>query len=650
MRILGVVLGLGLLGVSAAHGAEVTRPYQVTEQRAACRDYDPLRQPFFGDTHVHTAFSFDAASQDTRATPADAYRFARGEAMAIQPFDPQGKGLRSVRLGRPLDFTAVTDHAEMLGEVRICSGTRLPGSESDMCWSWRALKPLMFGPFATRNLIARQRWNFCGEDGKLCLDAARDVWSEIGKAAEDAYDRSPACAFTSFIGYEWTGSLGSGSNLHHNVIFRNHHVPELPVSWIETPSASELWARLQSDCLDGVEGCDVLSIPHNSNLGSGLMFATGTLRSAADIDKPVTREEAERRARFEPLVEIMQHKGDSECLIAGDTTDEACAFEKLPYNSFAGVASVQRGTMGSVAVVPESLKPQRADMVREALKRGLEEEERLGVNPLKYGIIASTDTHLATPGLIAEKGHVGHGGAGAAAGSALPAGLPDDLEFNPGGLAVVWAEENTRDAIFSGMLRRETYGTSGPRMIVRLFGGWEYPDDLCGGELVAQGYAEGVPMGSDLPPRPASAGAPSLAISALRDPGTAEQPGAPLQRIQVIKGWLDAGKRHERVYDVAGGENGASVDLNTCERRGKGAEQLCTVWRDPDFDAQARAFYYVRVLENPSCRWSQHICNDYGVDCSKPETIGPGLSGCCALDHRPVIQERAWTSPIWYTP
>jgi hypothetical protein len=373
------------------------------------------------------------------------------------------------------------------------------------------------------------------------------------------------------------------------------------------------------------------------------MFESAKLVREADAALPVYAAEARLRQRWEPLVEIMQHKGDSECLLGGGTSDEECGFEKLPYNSFAGVRGRWRDLPAAM------ITPTRNTMVREALKQGLRHEQALGVNPLKYGIVASTDTHLGTPGLTAEDASKGHGGAGIQGG--IAPGLPDDIEFNPGGLAVLWAEENSRDSLFAAMRRREAYGTSGTRPVVRFFGGWGYGDDLCGSaDFAARGYAGGAPMGGDLPPRPADADAPRFAVSALKDTGTRQSPGTPLQRVQIVKGWIAGDTTHERVYDVAGGANGASVDAASCETQGDGAAQLCAVWRDPDFDPAERAFYYARVLENPTCRWSQRLCVAAGVRCGDSSTVSPGFEPCCAPDHVPAVQERAWTSPIWYTP
>lgn len=632
---LGVMLAT-LLVTSA--GLAVERPYEVTEEREACRDFDPLRRPFFGDTHVHTAYSHDASTQDTRNTPRDAYRFARGEQIGIQPYDQEGNPQRRVKLDRPLDWTAISDHAEMLGEVRICDDPTHPEYDSDVCWSKRN-----GGPFALLGFLARptqtgQRHKFCGPDGEICLEASRGVWAEIQAAAEEAYDRSAACEFTSLIGYEWTSSVAS--NLHRNVIFRNHSVPERVLSSIETVSAFRLFEGLEKECANALESCEAIVIPHNSNLSmDGFMFKSARLTSVEEGGIPIDREEARLRNRYERLVEIMQHKGDSECLLGAGTTDEACGFEKLPYDAMGGAVGGPRNP------------PKRSAFVREALEKGLVLESRLGTNPLKYGIIASTDTHLGTPGLVAEDSAMGHGGASRVLSPSVPPGLPDSLEFNPGGLAVAWAEENTRDSIFSAMFRREVYGTSGTRPEVRFFGGWEYDAELCeSDDLARQGYARGVPMGGDLPKRSEGREAPIFVVSALQDPGSAGRPGTPLQRIQIVKGWSVGETTHERVFEVAGGENDATVDLETCTPRGEGARSLCRVWQDPDFDEDASAFYYARVLENPTCRWHQHLCVEAKVDCADPSTIGPGYAGCCQTEFPRTIQERAWTSPIWYTP
>ena len=643
----GVALGL-LSGVAFALAADAVGARDYTEKRDPCAKHDPLRQPFFGDTHIHTVYSFDANAQDTRNTPRDAYRFAKGERVGLQPYAADGEATRTAQLRRPLDFTVLTDHAELLGEIRMCSTPGTPAYGSDLCFTYQMFRPITFQFFAVRNMMMRKRFEFCGEDGKLCFDEARVVWKDIQAAAEEAYDRTAACSFTSFVGYEWTAGVGLGENLHRNVVFRNEKVPDLPPSWVETSSAYALWQHLQDQCIDGLPGCDVLSIPHNSNIsGPGLMFASAKLEKSQDIDLSVDAEEARLRQRFEPIIEIMQHKGDSECLPRA-SNDELCGFEKLDYNSFAGVGRIaDSGIDSAVGQTVPDLTPDPRAFVRNALRKGVKLESEIGVNPLKYGIIASTDTHLGTPGLVAEDDAKGHGGAG----SRNVRGLPDDIEFNPGGLAVVWAEENSRDAIFSAMQRRETYGTSGTRPVVRFFGGFGLDDAMCeGDDFAEQGYGRGVPMGGDLPARSESDGDPRFAVWALQDPGTDDAPGNPLQRIQIVKGWVEDGETREKVIDVAGGENRASVDTSTCEPRGEGHAQLCSVWRDRDFEPDQNAFYYARVVENPTCRWSQHLCVDAGVDCAKPETVTAGYEACCAPEHEPVIQERAWTSPIWYRP
>jgi hypothetical protein len=633
-----VLAALTLFCVTAAR-AEAPSPLSaITEQREPCAATDPLRAPFFGDTHVHTGYSQDASTQGTRTTPRDAYRFARGNAIAIQPWREDGSSLRSVKLDRPLDFAVVTDHAEQIGEVHVCKTPGAPGHDSLVCMLYRGWPRAAFFVMNAAYSSGGERFGFCGENGDECLEAAQHVWRDTQAAAEEAYDRSAACRFTSFVGYEWTSGVDNGKNLHRNVIFRNNRVPELPVSVMETgPNAARLWEALERECVKGTPGCEVLTIPHNSNLDGGLMF-----QSARAIGGEIDASEAKLRARWEPLVEVMQHKGDSECLLGGDTTDEACGFEKLPYDNFGG----RYALVGAEA-------PKRSQYVREALKRGLALEARLGANPFRYGLIASTDTHLGTPGFASERTFVGHGGAGATSASELPPGLPDALEFGPGGLAVLWAEANTRDALFAAMQRREAYGTSGTRPVLRFFGGFDLPAELCSDpSFVAQGYAHGVPMGGELrAPAAAGSAAPRFAVLATKDAGSRAEPGSDLERVQIVKGWLDAaGATHERVVDIVGGANGASVSTRTCQQSGRGHARLCSVWQDPDFAASERAFYYARVLENPSCRWSQRVCIAKRVDCAKPETIGEGLEGCCAPEHQPVIQERAWTSPIWVSP
>jgi hypothetical protein len=280
------------------------------------------------------------------------------------------------------------------------------------------------------------------------------------------------------------------------------------------------------------------------------------------------------------------------------------------------------------------------DYARGALALGLLEQTRIGVNPFRFGLVAATDTHNGTGGAVDERRFAGHGGMGDAdTGARLAA-----WTSSPGGIAGVFADENTREALFAAMRRRETFGTSGTRITPRLFGGWGYPEGLCqDARMLERGYAEGVPMGGVLGPPPQGAGAPVFAVSALRDPGTQDAPGGRLQRVQIIKVWADAkGGLHQAVHDAAGGPNDASVDLATCEPRGPGHDSLCAVWRDPDFDAARPAAYYARVLENPSCRYTQWQCNALPAEQRPPTCSDPAVPK--------TIQERAWTSPVWYEP
>ncbi len=623
---------VALLSVVGQDGA-VAADY--SEAREPCTTVVPLKQAFFGDLHSHTRYSLDAATQATRTSPAQAYQFARGERLGIQPWTEDGKPQRSLQLSRPLDFAMVSDHAELIGEVRMCETPEVEGYNSWECTIYRNWPRAAFYLFNAMSGMRIQHLGLCGKNDELCLNAALKPWQEMQEAAEHYYDRSAGCTFTTFVGYEWTGmDPPTGGNLHRNVVFRNAEVPRLPASFIDEPSAQRLWGWLDENCNERGNECDSLVIPHNANMSAGKMFTALT-----DDSKPMSKEYAAERARFEPLVEIMQHKGSSECYFeAGVTEDELCAFEQLKNDNIAGFNNPRTPDTG---------------FVRKILADGLRLEQQLGLNPYQLGVIASTDTHLGTPGAAEENRFLGHGGAGVPAGDAMPPGLPDELEYNPGGLAVIWATENSRDALFDALRRREAYGTSGPRILSRFFGGWDFPADMCDSpDRIERAYAQGVPMGSTLPNGQDAKLRPTFLVAASQDAGTPNSPGTPLQRLQVIKGWIDAkGERHERVLDVAGdANNGASVDTRTCATRGPGFAELCAVWVDNEFDPNARAYYYSRVVENPTCRWSQRMCATAGVDCDEPATIGKGYEGCCAAEHRPVIQERAWSSAIWYSP
>ncbi|MCP5044730.1 MAG: DUF3604 domain-containing protein [bacterium] len=605
-----------------------------SETRERCSDRDPLRRPFFGDTHVHTTFSFDAWGQGTLGTPDDAYRYAKGERVGIQPYDTNGASRAFVQLRRPLDFAIVTDHSDLLGETDICKRADLPGHDSLVCGVMRrfpALGYVLINGHVYSSEVP-SRYSFCGNDGEHCHEAAKDPWRITLEAAKAHDDRSQACRFTTFVGYEWTGMPG-GNNIHRNVIFESEIAQDFPTTYIETPTAEGLWQSLLDECIEGKPGCDAIAIPHNSNVSNGSMWPL-----VGDDGKPIDAQDARLRARLEPLVEVTQHKGDSECRAGAE--DELCGYETLNHARMQDMMQPNADFEAAPRVY-----------ARETLTAGLVEQTRIGVNPFQFGLIGSTDSHLATPGRVDEDEYLGHAAGTVSARFGVPA-YPDRPEFNPGGLAVLWAEENSRPALFAAMKRREAYATSGPRIVARFFGGWDFDPGLCDArDLVARGYADGVAMGGELAARQSgSTRAPAFVVSALRDPAGRGVPSTPLQRIQIIKGWVEQGEPRERVFEIAGdADSPADVDLATCTPRGPGHDELCTVWRDPEFDATSPAYYYARILENPSCRWNRWVCMRASVDCESGK-VPEGLEACCDPSIPETIQERVWTSPIWYTP
>jgi Protein of unknown function (DUF3604) len=627
---------------------------------AACRDRNPLRNAFFGDFHVHTAYSADGWKFGVRATPRDAYRYAFGEQVFLYPNDDDGKPTRPTRIDRPLDFMAVTDHSEFFAESLMCTNEQYSQYNSEFCERFREGS----GRDLMQALAMILPWTFreseiCGDNGTACKGAASNVWQDTIQAAEEWNDTSENCERTTFAAYEYS-SVRLGSNLHRNVIFRNTIVPPLPISTIEAPRDWRLWEALQRDCLDSDTGCDVLAIPHNPNISNGRMFS---------VDYPGTdgideeRARAALRVRVEPVVEVMQHKGDSECRadlpgVLG-SVDELCANEQFEH--FAMVTTGAADSMEEVASVEEcgqgfwadwgiNLGPScrsRLNYIRSTLIEGLKEEERLGVNPFKFGLSSSTDTHNGLGGGVAEKtfpGHLGFGDDTVLKRTSWDKQYAGNASNSPGGLIGVWAEENSRESLFVAIKNREVFSTTGPRIKPRLFGGWKYSQNLCDApNRLETAYADGVPMGQDLPSE-GQASAPSFLVSALADPGSDAQPGTALQRLQIVKGWVDSeGQGHEKVFEVAGdANNGATVNVDTCEQAGSGYTQLCSVWSDPEFDAGQRAVYYARAVENPSCRYTSWQCVGLTGD-ERPES-------CDDPRNRVPLQERALTSPIWYTP
>lgn len=595
----------------------------------ADRNY-PTR-PFFGDTHLHTAASFDAGAFGARLGPRDAYRFARGEQIMSSSRQP-------VKLSRPLDFLVVADHSDNMGFFPdfIAGKPELLADPQGRKW-YDMIQSGQGAEAAMQIIVSFSNGSFpkalMYNPGTRAYKAA---WQDTIAAAEQYNDPG---RFTAFIGYEWTSNTG-GNNLHRNVIFRDNGDKAAQVEPFTTfpPMGSDnprdLWKWMSN--YEQKTGGSVLAIAHNGNLSNGRMFPI----IESFTGKPVDREYAEQRAKWERLYEVTQTKGTGEAHPYLSPNDEFADFELWD----------KANLDGSAAKKKEMLEFEYA---RSGLKNGLKLEQQLGTNPYKFGMVGSSDAHTGLAAME-EDNFFGK----TAPQEPSPHRLTKtfvkndktgvtimDWEVGASGYAAVWATENTRASLWDAMQRRETYGTTGPRMVVRLFGGWDFEAKDAQNRMPAQiGYAKGVPMGGDLSDAPQGK-APSFLVAALKDPI-----GANLDRYQVIKGWLDAkGELHEKVYDVAWsgdrkpGANGklpsvgSSVDLKTATWTNTiGSPELIAVWKDPDFNPKLRAFYYGRVIEIPTPRWTAYDAVRYNI---KP------LEGTAM-----TITERAYTSPIWYTP
>jgi len=634
-KITGVVAAALLIAVPALaqqQAGEMTLDKEEAAKHFPKRGYSPYADRGFptrvlwGDTHLHTANSPEAFAFGNRLTPEEAYRFALGQTVT------SSTGQR-VQLSRPLDFLVVADHGVAMGVVmEVYKGNpNLMRDPELKRWHDMMNASPEEGVEAAGEMIA------AGSQGKLpqaIFDPkiARTVWNNYTETAEQYNDPGH---FTALIGYEWT-SLIRGNNLHRVLIFRGDKSRAdqiLPFTFADSPDPERLWEFMAAYERD--TGDFVLAIPHNGNLSNGMMFALSTIEGA-----PLTRAYAETRARWEPVYEITQIKGDG----------EAHPFLS-PNDEFAGYELWDRGNLDmSERKTQEMLQYEYA---REALKNGLRLEAELGVNPFKLGLLGSTDSHTSLVAVEEENFFGKHTGKEPSDHRwntpvlSTPSGNIMGWEQVASGLAAVWATENTRESIWDAINRREVYGTTGPRMLVRFWGGWEFEASDAQSRLPAEtGYAKGVPMGGDLTGAPGRK-APTFLVAALKDPYSGN-----LDRIQIIKGWLDKdGNTQERVYDVVWGDAdrrkpdkngklpsvGNTVDVkNATWTNTIGDPELITVWKDPDFDSSERAFYYARVIEIPTPRWTAYDAKRYDVkmDSEVPMTT----------------QERAYTSPIWYTP
>ncbi len=621
------------------------------------------RRAFYGDLHVHTEYSFDGYAMGTQATPYDAYRFAKGEAIT----NPGGFDMQ---LSRPLDFYAVTDHAMFLGLAKASAETVTEFSKNDFAAPYHGLNDphnydtdflsmiKRLGTFANFLPSAVGSLRSGDIDRDEVLGVIRSAWEDIIAAADEHNDPGN---FTSFVAYEYTASTQDMGNLHRNEIFKgSDRLPREPFSRFHSVNPEDLWDWMDELRTMGVES---LSIPHNSNGSNGQMFKLEDW--AGD---PLDDAYAEQRMRNEPVVEITQVKGTSETHPLLSTRDEFAGFEIMPYRVATNALSVVNGSYA-----------------REALLNGLAIEQAGGENPYKFGFIGSSDTHsgaaaieednyVSKLGLLSseavQRGSVPYTGLDAqtfywgsrvlAVTNPSPRGGAGYSKINgevyidgatptfgASGLAAAWAEENTRDSLYAAFRRKEVFATSGPRIQIRFFAGANLDESMMSSpDGIDRAYEAGVTMGADLQLAETGEGVPKFLIMASADPSS-----APLQRLQVIKGWVDeAGQTHEDVIDVACAkgaavdpetnrcpDNGARVDISSCAINPEtGAAQLSALWSDPEFDPQTRAFYYARVIENPTCRWSTWDAIRAGVE-PRP-------------DLAKTLQERAWSSPINIVP
>ena len=631
-RLSGLVLVLSIGSALASDTGSLEKD-KVVEQPATYSPFVDQHFPqrvLFGDMHHHTSLSVDSGLIGNNNGPEVSFRFARGEMVTSNTGQP-------VKLDRPLDFLVVTDHAEYLGIAKLLNEADPALLATDIGKQWYA--QMQGSPDDAWQAVVSMQQDFVSGVPKFDNpQVKRSVWDNVVDIASEYNEPGK---FTALNGYEWStvssgkgGSGPAGANLHRVVVFRDgpDRVKQIiPFSAFDSGDPEALWAFMAD--YESNTGGQVLAIPHNGNLSNGQMFAE-TVKG-----KRMTRDYAERRARWEPLLEVTQAKGDGETHPILSPQDEFADFETWDFGDSFGN--------------PKENGQLQYEYARSTLNNGLRLADKLGANPFKYGMIGSTDSHVSLSTTREDNwfGKLPNGEPSAERSSAVFVrdsetgdALVSDWELSAAGLAAVWAKDNTREAIFDALARKEVYATTGSRLTVRMFGGWDFePDEVERHDFAGTGYARGVPMGGDLTNGPDGM-APSFMIRAVRDPDNAN-----LDRVQVIKGWLDGNETHERIYDVACSDDRAIVNLR-CEREvGStvnvadasytntiGDPLLTAHWVDPDFDPDQRAFYYVRVIEIPKPRWTAYDAKFFGIDL--PDDV------------RMTTQDRAYTSPIWYTP